>query len=41
MPAAVGSMRLIRKQDDGQVEQIPIPYGDIVKGKVASASPPG
>lgn len=35
MPAAVGSMRLIRKQDDGQVEQIPIPYGDIVKGKVA------
>jgi len=27
-------MRLIRKLDDGQVMQIPIPYGDIVKGKV-------
>jgi polysaccharide export outer membrane protein len=35
MPAAVGSMRLIRKQDDGRVEEIAIPYGDIVKGKVA------
>jgi len=34
MPASVGSMRLIRKLDDGQVMQIPIPYGDIVKGKV-------
>ena len=35
MPAAVGSMRLIRKKDDGQVDEIPIPYGDMVKGKVA------
>jgi polysaccharide biosynthesis/export protein len=35
MPAAVGSMRLIRKRDDGQVEEIAIPYGDIVKGKAA------
>lgn len=35
MPAAVGSMRLIRKKDDGQVEEFPIPYRDIVKGKVA------
>ena len=35
MPAAVGSMRLIRKKDDGQVEEIPIPYRDMVKGKVA------
>ena len=35
MPAAVGSMRLIRKKDDGQVEEIPIPYRAIVKGKVA------
>lgn len=34
MPAAVGSMRLIRKKDDGQVEEIPIPYRAIVKGKV-------
>jgi polysaccharide export outer membrane protein len=34
-PAAVGSMRLIRKKDDGQVEEIPIPYRDMVKGKVA------
>jgi polysaccharide export outer membrane protein len=35
MPAAVGSMRLIRKKDDGQVEEIPIPYRNIIKGKVA------
>ena len=35
MPAAVGSMRLIRKNDDGRVEEIPIPYRDMVKGKVA------
>ena len=35
MPAAVGSMRLIRKKDDGQVEEFTIPYRDIVKGKVA------
>ena len=35
MPAAVGSMRLIRKLDDGQVEEIPIPYRDMVKGNVA------
>ncbi len=35
MPAAVGSMRLIRKKDDGMVEETPIPYRDIVKGKVA------
>jgi polysaccharide export outer membrane protein len=35
MPAGVGSMRLIRKKDDGQVEEIPIPYRDMVKGKVA------
>jgi polysaccharide export outer membrane protein len=34
MPAAVGSMRLIRKTDDGNVEQIHIPYRDMVKGKV-------
>jgi polysaccharide biosynthesis/export protein len=35
MPAAVGSMRLIRKKDDGQVEDIHIPYRDMVKGNVA------
>ena len=35
MPAAVGSMRLIRKKDDGMVEETPIPYRDIVKGKIA------
>ncbi len=35
MPAAVGSMRLIRKKDDGMVEELPIPYRDIMKGKVA------
>jgi polysaccharide biosynthesis/export protein len=34
MPAAVGSMRLIRKLDDGQVAETPIPYRDIMKGKV-------
>ena len=34
MPAAVNSMRLIRKTDDGKVEQIHIPYRDMVKGKV-------
>jgi hypothetical protein len=28
-------MRLIRKKDDGQVEEFTIPYRDIVKGKVA------
>jgi polysaccharide export outer membrane protein len=35
MPAAVGSMRLIRKKDDGRVEEIPIPYREMVKGNVA------
>jgi polysaccharide biosynthesis/export protein len=35
MNAAVGSMHLIRKEQDGQVEDIPIPYRAIVKGKVA------
>jgi polysaccharide biosynthesis/export protein len=35
MPAAIGSMRLIRKQDDGKVEEIPLRYRDMVKGKVA------
>jgi polysaccharide export outer membrane protein len=35
MTAAVGSMRLIRKKDDGRVEEIPIPYRDMVKGNVA------
>jgi polysaccharide export outer membrane protein len=35
MPAAVGSMRLIRKKDDGRVEEIPIRYRDMVKGNVA------
>lgn len=34
MSAAVGSMRLIRKTDDGRVEEIPIPYRAIVKGKI-------
>lgn len=34
MPAAVNSMRLIRKTDDGKVEQIHIPYRAMVKGKV-------
>jgi len=35
MPAAVGSIRLIRKKDDGMVEETRIPYRDIMKGKVA------
>ena len=34
MPAAVGSMRLIRKTDDGKVEQIPLHFRDMVKGKI-------
>lgn len=34
--AAVGSIRLIRKQPDGRVEEIPVNYRDIVKGKVPS-----
>jgi len=34
--AAVGSIRLIRKLSDGQVEDIPIRYHDIVKGKAPS-----
>lgn len=34
-PAAVGSMRLIRKQDDGKVEEIPLHYRDMEKGKLA------
>ena len=33
--AAVGSMRLIRKQEDGRVEEMPIHYRAIVKGKEA------
>jgi polysaccharide export outer membrane protein len=36
MQAAVGSMRLIRKLPDGKVEETPIAYKDIVKGKAAS-----
>jgi polysaccharide biosynthesis/export protein len=32
--AAVGSMRLIRKLPDGQVQETPLPYRDIEKGKV-------
>jgi polysaccharide export outer membrane protein len=36
MQAAVGSMRLIRKLPDGKVEESPIPFHDIVRGKVAS-----
>lgn len=35
LPAAVGSMRLIRKQEDGKMQEISIPYRDMVKGKVA------
>jgi polysaccharide export outer membrane protein len=34
MMAAVGSMRLIRRMPDGKVTEMPIPYGDIVKGKI-------
>jgi polysaccharide biosynthesis/export protein len=34
MPAAVNSMRLIRKQEDGKVQEIPIHYRDMVKGKI-------
>lgn len=34
MPAAIGSMRLIRKKDDGRVEEIPVAYRDMVKGKI-------
>ncbi len=36
MQAAVGSMRILRKLSDGKIEETPIPYGDIVRGKVAS-----
>jgi polysaccharide export outer membrane protein len=35
MQAAVSSMRLIRKLPDGRVQEMPIPYKDIEKGKVA------
>jgi polysaccharide export outer membrane protein len=35
MQAAVSSMRLIRKLPDGRVQETPIPYKDIEKGKVA------
>ena len=34
MPAAVGSMRLIRKLPDGKVQEMPIAYRDMIKGKV-------
>ena len=34
MPAAIGSMRIIRKTDDGGVTEVPIAYSDMVKGKV-------
>jgi polysaccharide biosynthesis/export protein len=33
MPAAIGSMRVIRKTDDGGVKDMPIAYRDMVKGK--------
>jgi polysaccharide export outer membrane protein len=36
MQAAVGSMRILRKLSDGKIEETTIPYGDIVRGKVAS-----
>jgi polysaccharide biosynthesis/export protein len=36
MPAAVESIRLIRKGDDGKVTEIPVHYRDIVKGKSPS-----
>ncbi len=35
MQASVSSIRLLRKQSDGSVQEIPIPYKDITKGKVA------
>jgi hypothetical protein len=34
MPAAISSMRLIRKTDDGKVEEIAIDYRDMMKGKI-------
>ena len=34
MQAAVGSMRLIRKTDDGRVEEIPLHFKDMEKGKI-------
>ena len=36
LQAAVGSMRLIRKLPDGKVEEFPIPFRDIVRGKKSS-----
>ena len=35
MQASVSSIRLLRKKPDGSVQEIPIPYKDITKGKVA------
>jgi polysaccharide export outer membrane protein len=35
MQAATGSIRLVRKKSDGSVEEIPIPYKDITRGKVS------
>jgi polysaccharide biosynthesis/export protein len=34
MPAAISSMRLIRKQDDGKVQEIPLHFRDMEKGKI-------
>ena len=34
MPAAISSMRVIRKTDDGGVKEMPIDYSDMVKGKI-------
>jgi polysaccharide biosynthesis/export protein len=34
MPAAISSMRLIRKIDDGRVEEIPIDYHGMMQGKI-------
>ncbi len=34
MQAAVGSIRLLRKNPDGSVQEIPVPYKDITRGKV-------
>lgn len=36
MGAAVGSMRIIRKLPDGKVQEIPVAYRDIEKGKAPS-----
>lgn len=38
MQAATGSMRIVRREADGSILEIPVPYKDVNRGKVADIS---